>query len=200
MQVKQLDLSNKTVVDVSCGHGASCYFFTKYYQPARFIGVDRCHQSLKIAQQKLSSVDKLELIQADCCRLPFSDNSIDIVINTEASHCYPDFAAFLNEVTRILKPGGYFAWTDLIFMNDKEHLDSLFETCTLNEIYYNEITDNVLMSLEQDSERKAAIIQSVTWWARGAISDFAGMPGTVIYNSFKNGKLQYWRALMQKPT
>ena len=46
-------------------------------------------------------------------KLPFADQSFDAVINVEASHCYPRFPQFLDEVARVLRPGGHFLYTDV---------------------------------------------------------------------------------------
>ena len=51
-------------------------------------------------------------MQGDAQNLPFPDQSFDAVINVEASHQYPDFPRFLEEVTRVLRPGGHFLYTD----------------------------------------------------------------------------------------
>ena len=46
-------------------------------------------------------------------KLPFADQSFDAVINVEASHCYPRFPRFLDEVARVLRPGGHFLYADV---------------------------------------------------------------------------------------
>lgn len=45
--------------------------------------------------------------------MPFSENTIDIILNVESSHLYNDINRFLKEVMRVLKPGGYLCWADL---------------------------------------------------------------------------------------
>jgi ubiquinone/menaquinone biosynthesis C-methylase UbiE len=54
----------------------------------------------------------LDFVQGDAQNLPFPDESFDAVVNVEASHQYPDFPGFLAEVTRVLRPGGHFLYTD----------------------------------------------------------------------------------------
>jgi len=54
----------------------------------------------------------LDFVQGDAENLPFPDQSFDAVINVEASHQYPHFPRFLEEVARVLRPGGYFLYTD----------------------------------------------------------------------------------------
>jgi ubiquinone/menaquinone biosynthesis C-methylase UbiE len=51
-------------------------------------------------------VTGLDFVHGDAESLPFSDGSFDAVINVEASHAYPRLTRFLEEVVRVLRPGG----------------------------------------------------------------------------------------------
>ncbi len=44
---------------------------------------------------------------------PLPDNSLDIILNVESSHCYQDQLKVFSENYRVLKPGGYLLWCDL---------------------------------------------------------------------------------------
>lgn len=72
----------------------------------------------------------MRVIKGDAYALPLPDNSVDIVLNCEASHAYGDCKRFmrvrlrsvldkktfvLQEVLRVLRPGGYFCWADFRF-------------------------------------------------------------------------------------
>jgi ubiquinone/menaquinone biosynthesis C-methylase UbiE len=50
----------------------------------------------------------LDFVQGDAQNMPFPDQSLDAVVNVEASHIYPDFERFVDEVARLLRPGGTF--------------------------------------------------------------------------------------------
>ncbi|MDD4162082.1 MAG: class I SAM-dependent methyltransferase [Methanothrix sp.] len=45
----------------------------------------------------------------DVCALPFEDEFFDLVVSTFSLHHWPDATAGLNEIFRVLKPGGE-AW------------------------------------------------------------------------------------------
>ena len=49
----------------------------------------------------------------DTCHTPFNDNTFDKAYSLAGSHHMPDKSAFYNEVHRILKPGGIFAYADV---------------------------------------------------------------------------------------
>ena len=46
--------------------------------------------------------------------MEIEDQSVDTVINIESAFHYPDKQAFLNEVSRVLKPGGHFLIADIL--------------------------------------------------------------------------------------
>lgn len=61
----------------------------------------------------LEHTSHIRLMEGRAERLPIRDASVDILLNVESSHLYADMDAFLREVFRVLKPGGYFCWADL---------------------------------------------------------------------------------------
>jgi SAM-dependent methyltransferase len=51
-------------------------------------------------------VGRIEIHLADVGKLPFPDNTFDLVTGVETHFWWPDIAAGLREVRRVLKPGG----------------------------------------------------------------------------------------------
>jgi ubiquinone/menaquinone biosynthesis C-methylase UbiE len=45
-------------------------------------------------------------VQGDAAQLPFRDATVEAVVCTESFHWYPDQAAALREIRRVLRPGG----------------------------------------------------------------------------------------------
>ena len=50
----------------------------------------------------------VRFIQGDVGKLPFEDNSFDLVMSLNGFHAFPDKEAAYSEIFRILKPGGIF--------------------------------------------------------------------------------------------
>lgn len=50
---------------------------------------------------------------SDAHDLQCASTSYDMVVNVESSHFYADPKKFVQEVARVLKPGGYFCWCDI---------------------------------------------------------------------------------------
>ena len=55
----------------------------------------------------------VEFVVGDCEKLPFAENSFDVVICCESFHHYPDPQAFFNSVYRVLRPNGRFVLRDM---------------------------------------------------------------------------------------
>ena len=91
----------------------------------------------------------------DAENLPFDDASFDVVTNLESSHTYPDMRAFLGQVRRVLRPGGWFLHTDLLagqrWMEVKAHPRRRSGFTTVSD---REITANVLASCDEVAENR----------------------------------------------
>ncbi len=109
--VRGVDLEGARILDVSCGRGGACAYFTRYHAPSEVVGVDLVpgHVAFCTATHRAPNVRFLE---ADAQHLPFDDGSFDVVTNIESSHAYPQLELFLAEVRRVLRPGGVLCLTD----------------------------------------------------------------------------------------
>lgn len=98
-----------TVIDLGCGTG----FFTDILagRYAQVIGVDISTKMLNFAKENRNN--DISWIEADAYTLPFADNSIDLIYsNLMIQWCDP-ITTVLDEVLRVLKPGGLFIFTTL---------------------------------------------------------------------------------------
>jgi SAM-dependent methyltransferase len=122
------------------------------------------------------------------------------VVNIESSICYEDVDAFFAEVARILRPNGYFLYADLRLTNEIKIWQSQIEEMDLQLVAEEDITSNVLKSLDLDNERKEKLIgRYVPWFLRQPFSEFAGMKGTeFFYGAFANGEKIYKRFVFMK--
>jgi ubiquinone/menaquinone biosynthesis C-methylase UbiE len=111
---------DKTVVEVGCGLGEGLSFLSRLVPARSFIGLDLSTAAIERANSKLSR-EGLIFIRGDAERLPFADGDVDVLINVESSHIYPDLRAFMREVVRVLKRGGYFSHTD-VFTTERHTL------------------------------------------------------------------------------
>jgi len=94
------------VLDVACGTGdLSLTLFET--TGARVVGTDFCRPMLEIAARKASSRrHKIPFIEADALELPFRDGAFDAVTIAFGLRNLSSVEGGLNELFRVLKPGG----------------------------------------------------------------------------------------------
>jgi ubiquinone/menaquinone biosynthesis C-methylase UbiE len=99
------------VLELSFGTG---YLLSRYAGRYETYGVD---YNLKLARLALNSLRKINLSPqlqvADAAALPYKDGIFDCVVNTMAFSGYPDAEAVLNEIRRVLAPGGRLVLVDV---------------------------------------------------------------------------------------
>ena len=197
--VEKLAVQDKTVLEVGCGRGGGTSYIARYLNPKKITGIDYSKNAITLCN-RIHNEHNLEFVEGDASDLPMEDDSQDVVINVESSHCYPSIPQFLSEVKRVLKPGGLFAWTDLCPTEAVDDYEEAFNTCGMKTIDYYQITDNVLRALDADkiNEVKNEIIhKSTPFYLKGIIKDFSGLKDTAIYNTLSNGRTQYSFRILQ---
>ncbi|HIC83493.1 MAG TPA: class I SAM-dependent methyltransferase [Candidatus Marinimicrobia bacterium] len=197
--VEKLAVQDKTVLEVGSGRGGGTSYIARYLSPKKITGIDYSKNAIKLCN-RIHNEHNLRFVEGDASDLPIEDDSQDVVINVESSHCYPSIPQFLSEVKRVLKPGGLFAWTDVCPTEAVNDYEEAFNTCGMKTIDYYQITENVLRALDGDkiNEVKNEIIsKSTPFYLKGIIKDFSGMKDTAIYNTLKNGRTQYSFRILQ---
>ncbi|MCC6779485.1 MAG: class I SAM-dependent methyltransferase [Hyphomicrobiales bacterium] len=97
------------VLEVGCGSGANLWMVAREGFEAH--GMDLSAEGLSLCEQMLAKWQtSATLTQGDMSALRYQDHHFDVVLDVFASYCLPEpaFAAFLDEVGRVLKPGGRF--------------------------------------------------------------------------------------------
>jgi ubiquinone/menaquinone biosynthesis C-methylase UbiE len=113
---KALRLSSDegNVLDVACGPGYFLAQLAKLAPHKEIHGLDISPNMLSLAKdtlQKRNLDAKVQLHLGSAFDLPFEDNSLDLVTNSNFLHQIDDPSQFLYEMVRVLKPGG----TGIIF-------------------------------------------------------------------------------------
>ena len=153
---------------------------------------------LKKELNKISNI--VNDLVGDSENIPFDNEQFDAVINVESSHCYGSMQSFLGETFRILKPGGAFLFCDLRETSVLEELFDQFNNSGFRIIQHQDITKNIIEALtKMSTKRKNAIQRSVPGFYRKAFESYAGVKGSKIHDSFKNGTLSYVSSCLEKP-
>lgn len=92
------------VLEVAVGSGLNL----PHYPPeAKLIGVDLSEGMLQLARRRAATARcEVDLLRTDGSRLPFEDESFDAVVCTFSLCGFPDPRAGVEEMVRVLRPGG----------------------------------------------------------------------------------------------
>ncbi|AXN45112.1 Phthiotriol/phenolphthiotriol dimycocerosates methyltransferase [Mycobacterium marinum] len=152
-----VELSGKRVLEVSCGHGGGASYLTRTLHPASYTGLDLNRAGIKLCQRR-HNLPGLDFVRGDAENLPFEDESFDVVLNVEASHCYPHFSRFLAEVVRVLRPGGYLLYTDLRPSNEIAEWEADLAGSPLRQLSQREINAEVVRGIEKNSHTSRVLV------------------------------------------
>lgn len=187
----QVDLRGREVLEVSCGHGGGASWLTRTLQPAHYTGLDLNPAGIAFCQER-HQVPGLRFLQGDAQRLPFPEATFEAVINVEASHCYPDFPGFLAETARVLKPGGHLLYADFRFRDQVAAWETALAQAPLTVVQTRDLRDAVLRGMECNAARSEALIrQRLPRFLHALGRDFAGLPGSQVYEALQAGEMVY---------
>jgi SAM-dependent methyltransferase len=187
----QVDLRGKQVLEVSCGHGGGASYLARALGPASYTGLDLNPAGVAFCQKR-HAVPGLSFVRGDAQKLPFADGSFDAVVNVEASHCYPNFPAFLAEVARVLRPGGHFLYTDFRSRDRFGAWETALADAPLILRSQEVINAHVLRGMEKNSRRSLDLIHRHLPKCLHALGrDFAGIQGSRVHRDLESGEMSY---------
>jgi ubiquinone/menaquinone biosynthesis C-methylase UbiE len=105
------------VLDLGCGAGTDLLIAAQMTGPGgRAIGVDMTPAMLKRARESAGAMglENVELRSALIEALPVEDESVDVVISNGVIDLVPDKEAVLDEIDRVLRPGGRLQFADVV--------------------------------------------------------------------------------------
>ena len=109
------------VLEIACNMATTSIDIAKRFN-CHIIGIDMDKSALTKAKQNVIKNNVSQLVdiqQADASKLPFADNSFDVVINEAMLTMYADKAKarLINEYFRVLKPGGKLLTHDIMLVD-----------------------------------------------------------------------------------
>lgn len=100
-----------TIVDLGCGTGVLLPLLKKCYPQAQVLGLDIASNMLSQAAKHSRWFRKPQLVCADAAVLPFAAESVDFVFSNMMLPWSIDIEKNLQEIYRVLKPGGLLMFT-----------------------------------------------------------------------------------------
>lgn len=179
------DLSGRRVLDVGCGRGGTVALLAENYG-AEATGVDLAPDAVAFCRRVHREPDS-HFEVGDAEHLPFDDASFEAVINIESSHTYPNLRAFLTEVKRVLVPGGWFLYTDLLPVQRWAEVRMLLGASDFAVRTDRHITPNVLASCDEVAATRADAFGEPS----EAIDNFLAVPGSAVYEQMRSAAWEY---------
>lgn len=196
---RQGEIEGSHVLEVGAGRGGGAAYIARYFRPQTYTAMDISQHVVNFCARRHRAVSNLRFVRGVAEELPFANASFDVVVNVESARCYASISDFFRETHRVLRPGGRFLFADMIKREDVSGLAPLLERCGFLIKSSSNISDRVVRSLDQDHERRAALISRQTpAFLHSAFAEFAGTKGSDRYASFATGRMEYWSFCLRK--
>lgn len=95
-----------TIVEIGCGTGEDAARLAQACPGSKIIGTDLSEAMIAEATRRYGGLPNLEFMQSSADRLPFDSESVDAIRVDRVLIHVPDPQAAIEEMLRILKPGG----------------------------------------------------------------------------------------------
>ena len=108
------------VADLGCGAGTDSLIAALMVGPEGHVtGIDMTPQMLAKARGAAAELGtaNIEFVEGEIERLPFADESIDVVISNGVIDLVPDKELVFAEISRVLRPGGRIQLADVTIQN-----------------------------------------------------------------------------------
>jgi SAM-dependent methyltransferase len=107
------DIAGKRVLDAGCGEGYNTRIFER--RGARMTGVDLSGRMIELArgEENREPLGIRYELGSYCDLSMFADESFDACVSTMALMDGPDFPRAMQEIARVIKPGGFVAYSIL---------------------------------------------------------------------------------------
>lgn len=103
-------------IDLGCGAGQLAVKLAQQSPGLRVVGVDLSDEMLLRAEAHAQGAgvgDRVSFRKGDAGQIPFPDGALDLVVSTASLHHWSQPVAVLDEIARVLRPGGSFLVFDL---------------------------------------------------------------------------------------
>jgi len=111
----------QTVLDLGSGGGIEVLLSAKRVGPDGFVyGLDMTDEMLAVAERNraAASVENVRFLKGEIESIPLPDATVDVIISNCVINLSADKDAVLAEAYRVLRPGGWFAVSDIVIQGE----------------------------------------------------------------------------------
>ncbi|MHB8754462.1 MAG: class I SAM-dependent methyltransferase [Candidatus Acidiferrales bacterium] len=129
LKMMRLEPSDR-VLDVGCGGGWLVREIAARVPKGRVLGMDVSDEMISRARRSATNLRNVEFVVGGVDAIPRVANSFDKVISVESSYYWPDPAAGIREIFRVLRTGGS-AWILINYYRDNLYCHQWSKTFTI---------------------------------------------------------------------
>jgi len=108
------------VLDLGCGSGWLSRRLSKLIPEGRVVGMDISDEMIRVARRSSADHDNILYITGEVAEIPWEPNFFTHAISVESAYYWPDLAAGVREIHRVLRPGGT-SWILINYYRDNPY-------------------------------------------------------------------------------